>query len=292
MKKLSVVLATRNEGQNLADCLNSVKHIADEIIVVDEYSTDNTREIAKSYGAKVWLEPHHKIFHITKQKALAKASGKWLLQLDADERLTPALAEEIEEIINLPDEKIEKKLESELKSKKYKLFLRHQALIEKRDGKIGKDEGNYAGFFIPRRNYFLGRYLKYGGTYPDGVIRLVRNGKAGFPQKSVHEQIKIDGRVGWLKNDLLHNDSPTFKRYLEKNSRYIDLIKEEMVKDGLKKNFFNSLNYLIIKPINWFFLTTIRYKGILDGWRGIVFSFFSALRFPRAYIRYYRFSGH
>jgi len=120
---------------------------------------------------------------------------------------------------------------------------------------------------------------------------LVRNGKARFPQKSVHEQMEIDGRVGWLENDLLHNDSPTFKKYLKKNSRYIDLIKEEMVKEKVKKNLFNSLNYLIIKPVAWFFLTTIRHKGILDGWQGVVFSFFSALRFPRAYIRYCRFSG-
>lgn len=89
-KTLSVVLATRNEEENLGRCLESVKSLADEIIVVDEYSTDKTVEIAKKYGAKVFLEPHHDNFHVTKQVALEKATGDWILQLDADEVVTPS----------------------------------------------------------------------------------------------------------------------------------------------------------------------------------------------------------
>ena len=132
----------------------------------------------------------------------------------------------------------------------------------------------------------MGKFLKYGGTYPDGVIRLVKKGKAYFPQKSVHEQIVIKGKVGWLENDLLHYDSQNFRRYLERNSYYIDLIVLEMKRDKLRKNITNTLNYMFIKPIYWFLLTQIRHKGILDGWQGVMFSFFSALRFPRAYLRY------
>src|SRR3989339_856803 len=93
--RLSVVLATRNEEENIGRCLSSVKDIADEIIIFDEYSTDNTREIAEKYGAKVYLEEHHEIFHITKQKALEKAKGEWILQLDADEVVSRELAKEI-----------------------------------------------------------------------------------------------------------------------------------------------------------------------------------------------------
>ena len=100
MKKLSVVLATRNEEENIGRCLESVKDIADEIIVVDEFSDDLTREIAEKYGAKVFTEPHHDIFHITKEKALEKASGEWILQLDADEVVTPELSEEIKLVID------------------------------------------------------------------------------------------------------------------------------------------------------------------------------------------------
>src|SRR4030042_2191138 len=102
--KLSVVLATRNEEVNLGSCLDSVKGLADEIIVVDEGSEDKTREIAEKYGAKIYLVEHEPIFHKTKEKALNLASGDWILQLDADEIVTPELAKEIKNILGI-DEK-------------------------------------------------------------------------------------------------------------------------------------------------------------------------------------------
>ncbi len=173
MGKLSVALAVRNEGENIARCLNSVKEIADEIIVVDEFSTDRTREIAESMGARVYQEPHHDIFHITKQRALDYATGDWILQLDADEVVTPNLAKEIVDTINgLPS------------NVNNKLFRRHQKLLEHRDGFIGKSEGEVVGYFIPRRNMFLGKPLIHAGVYPDGVIRLIKKDKAKFPRKS------------------------------------------------------------------------------------------------------------
>lgn len=283
MPKLSVVLATRNEEKNIGECLESIKDIADEIIVVDEGSSDATPEIARSFGAKLISVKHSAIFHVSKQKALDAASGDWILQLDADERVTPALAEEIKKVLAMDEGEIERYQET---IKKRKLFLRHQRLLEKRDGQIGTAEGEYAGFFLPRLNYFLGKYLRFGGVYPDGVIRLVKIGKARFPAKSVHELMSVEGRVGWLQNDLIHLADPTFKRYLQRNSYYIDLIVDEMREDKLGKNPLQFINYVVIKPLWWFFLTQIRHKGILDGFQGIVFSFFSALRFPRAYIRY------
>jgi glycosyltransferase involved in cell wall biosynthesis len=286
MSKLSVVIATRNEEENIADCLSSVDGLADEIIIVDEYSTDKTRTIAKSLGAKIFLEPHHAIFHITKQKALSLAKGKWVLQLDADERVSAKLACEIKKVIDMTDDQIEKYQKT---FKEKRLFERHQKLVEKRDGKFGKEMGEYAGFFIPRRNFFLGKYLRYGGTYPDGVIRLVKKSKAHFPCKSVHEQIEIEGKVGWLANPLYHKDSQTLRRYLRRNSRYIDLLAQEIANQKTKKSIKNAIFYYFVLPTVWFLQTTIRHKGILDGWQGLVFSFFSALRFPRAYFRYTSF---
>lgn len=282
MSKLSVVLATHNEEDNLDRCLGAVKEIADEIVVVDGSSSDKTVEIAKKYKARVLVVDNPPIFHINKQKALDMARYSWILQLDADEVVSKELAEEVRKIIKMSDEEIDN-YQKNLPERD--LFLRHQCLLEKRDGKFG-NKGGYAGFFIPRRNYFLGKFLRFGGVYPDGVIRLVKKGKAHFPCKSVHEQIVIDGKVGWLANPLLHYDSPTFKRYLERNSRYIDLIAKDLKDKKVKKNLFEFLNYFFFKPVWWFFLTQIRHKGILDGWQGVVFSFFSALRFPRAYFRY------
>src|SRR3972149_4293065 len=181
MQKLSVVLAVRNEEKNIGECLASVKEIADEIIIFDEESEDKTREIAESFGAKVTVVKHSANFHITKEKAIEKATGDWILQLDADERVTPGLAAEIKKVLEMSEGEIE---EHQKSLKKRKLFLRHQKIIEERDGSIGKD-GPYAGFFMPRLNFFLGKYLIYGGVYPDGVIRLFRRGRGRLPAKSV-----------------------------------------------------------------------------------------------------------
>jgi (heptosyl)LPS beta-1,4-glucosyltransferase len=283
MTKLSVAIATFNEEANIGDCLQSVKDIADEIVIVDGTSLDKTVEIAKRYGAKVTITENHANFHINKQKSFDLSKGEWILYLDADERVSPALAKEISRVIEMSQEELEKYQQS-LPHKR--LFDRHQQLLEQRDGGIGKKDGEYVAFFFPRLNYFLGKYLRYGGVYPDGVIRLFKRNKAYLPAKDVHEQMVVMGRVGWLQHDLLHIDSPTFERYIKRNNRYIDLLVTQLKEAKIKKNFINFVNYEIIKPLNWFFMTLIRHKGILDGYQGIIFSFFSALRFPRAFWRY------
>jgi len=281
--KLSVVYATRNEEGNIGESIKSVKGITDEIIVVDEYSTDKTREVAKSLGAKVYLEPHHKIFHLTKQKAIDLSSGEWILQLDADERVSDELRVEIKKVITKNDDEI---FEYQNSLPEKKLFDRHTSLLANRDGKVSTDEGEYAAFFVPRRNYFLGKYLKYGGTYPDGVIRLIKKGKAFLPCKDVHEQMVVNGKVGWLSGCLLHLADKSFKSYLKRNSYYIDLIVDELKDDCVDRSIYNAAKYMIVKPLTWFAATLIRHKGLMDGWQGVVFSFFSSLRFPRAYLRY------
>ncbi len=283
MIKLSVAIATYNEEKNIADCLQSVRNIADEIVIVDGSSKDKTIEIAKSFRAKVIVKDNPPNFHINKQKSFDLAKGEWVLYLDADERISKKLGEEIKRIIEMSDEEIAK-YQDNLKDRE--LFLRHQQILEERDGTIGNDQAEYVAFFFPRLNYFLGKYLKYGGVYPDGVIRLFKKNMAFLPCKNVHEQMVVKGRVGWLQNPLLHVDSPNLKRYFTKNSRYIDLMAEEFKIKKVRKTPFQFINYLILKPFAWFFSTLIIHKGILDGIYGIIFSFFSALRFPRAYMKY------
>lgn len=283
MARMTVAVATYNEEKNLAACLDSVKDIASEIVIVDGSSTDRTVEIAKKYGAKVMVTDNPPIFHINKQKALDASSGPWILQLDADERVSAQLAKEIQKVIAMSDEEILSYQDS-LPLKK--LFLRHQEILEKRDGKIGMHKNNFTAFFIPRANFFLGRYLRYGGVYPDGVIRLVKKGFAHFPCKDVHEQIVVSGRVGWLQHDLIHMADPTFVRYLERNKRYVKLLAAQLEEEQIDKEKFAALKYLFFLPAWWFGLTFIRHKGFKDSWQGLVFSFFSALRFPKAYLLY------
>jgi glycosyltransferase involved in cell wall biosynthesis len=283
MASLSVVLATYNEEKNLPRCLTSVKDIADEIVVVDGTSQDGTVAVAKSFGAKVVVRENFPIFHINKQHAIDLAKSDWVLQLDADEEVSPALAKEIKKVINMTEEEA---IAYEKTLKNRTLFLRHQDLLEKRDGPIGHTEGPYVAFFFPRKNYFLGKYLTYGGVYPDGVIRLLKKGKAYLPAKDVHEQMVVKGRVGWLENDLLHYDSPTFSKYLMRWRRYTFLIAKDLKKEHEKSDILLGIDYLLIKPTYWFLLTFIRHKGFLDSWQGFLFSFFSSLRFPKAYITF------
>ncbi len=281
--KLSVAIATFNEESNISACLESVKNITDEIVIVDGTSADKTVEIAKSFGAKVTVVTNNPMFHSMKQQSFDLSSGDWVLYLDADERVSKDLASEIVKVINMDDGEMNE-YQKQLTNKE--LLLRHQVLVEKRDGKVGTAEGSYVAFFFPRLNFFLGKYLRYGGVYPDGVIRLFKKDMAYLPCKDVHEQMVVKGRVGWMSQDLLHIDSPTFSRYIQRNNRYIGLLTSELGRDKVGKDPVAMVNYFIVKPLWWFLLTQIRHKGILDGWQGIVFSFFSALRFPRAYWRY------
>ncbi|MFC1654125.1 glycosyltransferase family 2 protein [Patescibacteria group bacterium] len=282
--KLSVVLATYNEEENLGRCLDSIKTIADEIIVVDGQSSDKTVDIAKKHKAKVTITTNKPIFHINKQIGLDKAKGKWVLQLDADEVVSKELADEIKETINFSGEEL---LQKKLSRKKTKLFKKHQELIEKRDGSFSDKTKSVTAFFIPRSNYFLGRNMKYTGVYPDGVIRLVKNGKAKFPCKSVHEQIQIDGKVSWLGSDLIHYDSPTFEKYIKRANRYTSLTATKLREEKVGINLKNHIYYLFIKPISVFLKLFIRHKGFLDRFPGFVFSLFSGIHFSLAYMKYW-----
>ncbi len=261
MVKLSVALATFNEEENLARTLSSVKDLADEIVIYDGGSTDKTVEIAKKFGAKVIVGKNYPIFHVNKQKAINACTGEWVLQLDADEVVSDELADEIKSEISLD---------------------------YARDKRNPKSEIN--GYWIPRKNYFLGRFLMKGGQYPDYTMRLYRKGKGRLPQKDVHEQAIVEGRVGYLKNPLLHYPYKDFTTYLKKWNRYNNLVAEQIREEMKNKNVIQKTLYgadnLFLKPNYWLFTTYFRHKGFIDSWQGFVFSLFSALRFPVSYIKY------
>lgn len=283
--KLSVCLAVKNEQDNLARCLDSIKDIADEIIIFDEHSTDDSVKIAKNYGAKVTEFAHKNNFHETKQAAIKAAEGEWILQLDADEVVSKLLSNEIKEVISLDNKTLVRRRIANVY--KQKLFMRHQRAIESRDGKIGKRTGEVVAFFIPRKNYFLGKPLTYAGVYPDAVIRLFRNGKAYLPARSVHEQMVVKGEVAWLEYDLEHHDSPTLRRYLARLNRYTDLQAADFTKQKVSKNIFTLLWFTTIKPTTVFLKLYLRHKGFKDGMRGFLWSVLSALHFPIAYFKHW-----
>ncbi len=254
MNKISVALATYNESENIKKCLESVKDFADEVIVVDGESLDDTSKIAKSLGAHVITKPNNKNFHINKQIAIDACKFQWILQLDADEVVSSKLKKEIEVVMQMAD---------------------------------AKD-----GYWIPRKNWFLGRFLMKGGQYPDYTLRLYRNGKGRLPQKDVHEQAVVEGSTGYLNEALLHYPYKNFSAYLSKWSRYNIFASDQIAHDLRNKSvlfkIWAAFLYMFIKPIWWFLWTYGRHKGFMDMWSGFVFSLFSALRFPVSYILYVR----
>lgn len=260
---LSVALATYNEQDNIVDCLKSLKGIATEVIVVDGSSTDQTRQLAKKHGAKVYKTTNKPIFHINKNLAIKKCKGDWILQLDADERLTPELKEEIAQVLSGS----------------------YFGYTDWRSSKKYQADTPPVAYWLKRRNYFLGHYFTKSGQYPDPVIRLFKRGFATLPAKSVHEQMKVNGPLAWLKSDLDHFATPTFSRYIQRENRYSSLTAQELKDGGVTINPFSFINFIFIKPLSTFLAIYLRHKGFQDGFSGFVFALFSGLHHALSYIK-------
>src|SRR3989344_5554274 len=283
--KLSLCIAIFNEEKNLHYPLDSAIDLVDEVIVIDGGSTDKTVEIAKSYGKKVKVidSDNPVMFHKNKQKAIEAAKGEWILQLDADEELTPELKEEIKTVTG-PD------------SPSFPSGFASQKVGSTPPGSLKSRHPSPVAYWLPRKNWFLTGFLMKGGQYPDYTIRLYRNGYVRFPCKDVHENVEIIEnlnienslknencklKIGFLKNPLLHYADPNFSRYLLRWDRYTTAEVERMSNDT-KLNFFN---YIFWKPKITFFMMYFRHKGFLDGFPGFVFALFSSIRFLVIYIK-------
>lgn len=273
---ISVTLATYNEESFLEDCLKSVADWVDEIVIVDGHSTDKTVDIAKKYKAKVLLRENNPIFHVQKQIANEAAKSDWILQLDADERVPENLKKEIMLLLTGKSFGYSSWI-SPIKGFINKFFPIFRQPLRLRKSAVG--------YWLPRTNFFLGKYLKNTGQYPDPVIRLFQRDKAYLPAKNVHEQMVVKGNVGWLKNDLLHYATPTFDRYLLREDRYSSLTANELKASKTKISFINTIIYLFLKPVTTFFRLYFRYRGFLDGFPGFVFSLYSGLHFAFAYMK-------
>jgi glycosyltransferase involved in cell wall biosynthesis len=249
MKKilLSVAVAVYNEEKNIGTCLASVSGLADEIVVVDGGSADATVSKVRKFTSHIIETDNPPIFHINKQKALDACRGEWILQLDADETVTEHLSREIRTIINSPE--------------------------------------SLNGYYIPRRNYFWGHFMKKGGQYPDAVIRLIRRGKAHFPCKSVHEQIEVNGKTGTLVHPMNHFTYRTRADYWKKADTYTTLTATELSQSGVNSGIL-FFRFCVSKPLVTFLSLFLRHKGFVDGLTGFEFALYSALHFPWAFYKF------
>lgn len=265
---VSVIILTYNEEVNLRACLESVRDLTDEIFIVDSFSTDKTLEIAREYTQKIYQNPW---VHFAHQRNWAldnlPISYDWVFFLDADERLTPELCKEIADIW--------------------------------RNG-----SPPYAGFYIKRNFYFLGRLLKHGGYHSDFILRLIRKDKGRVIAGSgVREYMTITGRVGKLQNPMLHKDNKDLSFWIAKHNKYSDLEAMETLsmkshpgfkqkgsdgdKTALEHRFKIWLREkvwlrlpLLIRPLFYFCYRYIIQLGFLDGKEGLIYCFLHGLWYP------------
>jgi len=224
---LSVVVITRNEEANLARLLESVRG-ADERIVLDSGSTDRTCEVAREFGARVHQE-EWKGYSAQKNSAIAKATGDWILALDADEAVEPELMEEIRSVLE-------------------------------RDPPAN-------GYRIPFKHYFLGRWMRHGGFYPDRKLRLFRRGSGHFGERPVHESVQVAGAVGRLQHAIRHYGYPTLEAYIQSMNRYSSLGAEIVVAKG-RRGF--SFAHVVLNPVATFLYNYVLRLRFLDGREGLL----------------------
>jgi len=270
---LSVVIITHNEEANLGRTLQSVVSLGGEgkgeIIVVDSGSTDHTVEIAKSFGAKVFVE-EWKGFAAQKNSAIDKAAGDWILSLDADEELDQdlqkALGDAIEGLVRL----------SVLSQERGVHPLTLGDATSDLEYHIGiRPDEQLAGLWIPRKNEFLGRWIRHGGLYPDPKLRFFRRGRGRFESRAVHEDVQIAGKTGRIRyGALLHHCYPTLSDYIEHMNRYSSLGAEMLAAEG--KVRFSVIN-IVVRPLATFVYNYIFRLGFLDGREGLLLHLYHAV---------------
>ena len=232
MEKLTAIIPTGNEEHNIVAAIKSVDFV-DEIMVVDSFSSDKTIELAVPLADTI-LKRKFEYPASQKNWAIPQAKYHWILLLDADERVTPKLKEEIIEIIN--------------------------------------SNTIYSGFWIKRVNYFMGKKVRFSGWQGDKVIRLFKRDECKYEDKCVHEEIISSGKIGLLKNKLIHNTFVSKEVYLKKLDRYAKWQANDYNKKVKTITFFHT----IIKPIFRFIKHYILQLGFLDGYVGFIISIYQA----------------
>lgn len=233
---ISVVISAHNEERNIKDCIESVSDLASEIIVIDNSSTDETSEIAKKMGAKVFKQINDvRKIDLQKNFGFEKASKEWILSLDADERLTPLLIKEIQ----------------------------HELSIN----------GKAVGYYIPRKNIIFNKWIRHSLWWPDYQLRLFKKGKGKFLSATVHVPIDIKGEVKHLAEPMIHQSYSGISQFVNRmNTIYTDVEAEEIIKSGKKLSWIDSIR----SPFSDFFKTFFLQKGYKDGLHGLVLSILQA----------------
>ncbi|MGE5724861.1 MAG: glycosyltransferase family 2 protein [Acidobacteriota bacterium] len=258
---LSITIITFNEEKNIGPTLDSVaplvRELGAEVIVVDSGSTDRTVELARAHGAQVFVE-EWKGYGAQKNSAVEKASGEWILSLDADEMVSPELALQI-------GNAVAQLAKNPAEGKEWCLTHRAaQAIFYPKET---------VGFFMPRTNFFLSRWIKHGGFWPDRKLRLFRRGTGRFEERPVHETVQVTGATGTLSGALIHQAYPTLTGYINQMNRYSSLGAEIANASG-PRGF--SLFNIVLRPVFTFLYNYFLRLGFLDGREGLLLHLYHA----------------
>src|SRR3989344_3756182 len=215
MGKLSVVISAFNEEKKIEDCLKSVS-FADEIIFIDNSSTDSTSKIAKKHTSKVFVKENNPMLNVNKNFGFSKASEEWILSLDADERVSEKLREEIKSSI-----------------------INHKSSVD--------------GYWIPRKNIIFGKWIEHTGWYPDYQLRLFKKDKGKFEEKHVHEMIKLEGESKKLNNPIAHYNYENISQFLRKTLLYAENEANQLIEKGYNFAWQDSIRFPIKEFISRFF---------------------------------------
>jgi len=283
---LSVVIITYNEEANIGRALESVRALVGdgkgEIIVVDSGSTDRTVEIAKSYGARVFIE-EWKGYAGQKNSGIDKAEGEWILSLDADEELESGAAGSIYLLMSKPHGFTERELQNLARAAggdsldQVEMAMAYEEVVDVNFKGAEDIPLALSGYWFPRKNFFLGRWLRHGGFWPDPKLRLFRRGYGRFENRAVHETIKVDGYTARLKSGaLIHHAYPTLSDYIEHMNRYSSLGAEMVVAKGKGKVRFSVIN-IVLRPVATFVYNYFFRLGFLDGREGLLLHLYHAV---------------
>jgi glycosyltransferase involved in cell wall biosynthesis len=280
--RISIALITLNEEANLPQTLESVMPLVrdgrGEIIVVDSGSTDHTLEIARSFGARIFIEAW-KGFAAQKNSAMEKATGDWVLQLDADESLEPELSDEIKRIVEFPADMDRKARDARMNELAYAFRNRNSAREIRQRTRANPESPRFhffevAGFRIPRKNFFLGRWIKHGGFYPDPKLRLIRRGAGKFEEYGAHPTIKVNGPTGRLRHALIHSAYPSLRGYIDHMNSYSTSGAQIAAAKGHRS--FSLINILLRPKLTFLYNYFLR-LGFLDGREGFLLHFYHAV---------------
>ncbi|MBI4993487.1 glycosyltransferase family 2 protein [Candidatus Wolfebacteria bacterium] len=260
---VSLIVLTYNEELNIENCLKNIFDWADEIFIVDSFSTDKTLEIAKKYNCKI---VQHKFENQAQQFNWAldnlEIKNEWILRLDADEYLTEELKEEITFSLNPLTP-----LRSRAEGLRFRLGFGEKEISS-------STEVN--GYFIKRRVYFMGRWIKYGGYYPTWILRLFKNGKARSEQRAMDEHlILLEGKAEKLKNDFVDDNKKDLTWWIEKHNNYASREASEVFSGsygrGWKKYYYRLP--MFFRACLYFCYRYFIRLGFLDGKEGLIFHF-------------------